>query len=188
MRRALLVSLSVLAIVGLLHASVPEARACSCGIPSAQEAVQAADIVVVGTLKSLEEQGSQQHATIAVQRYLKGLGADELTVYGGRLDAICPPYFSSVGLGHRLLLFLQGSAEPFSAEPCAGGGELLHPYVQEALLKVEAITGPGLLPQGGGPPDSTAFPYLPAAVAATLGPLAFLAGAAFVWGRKGGAG
>jgi hypothetical protein len=40
----------------------------------------------------------------------------------------------------------------------------------------------------GSEDDGTHFPLLPAAVAATLGPLALLAGAAFAWRRKGGAG
>ena len=52
------------------------------------------------------------------------------------------------------------------------------------------ITGSGVPPDDAlpnpGPPDSRNFPYLPAAVAATLGPLAFLAGAAFVWRRRVG--
>lgn len=43
---------------------------------------------------------------------------------------------------------------------------------------------PGSLPISGEPSSTRAdFPYLPAAIAATLGPLAFLAGAAFVWRR-----
>jgi len=38
------------------------------------------------------------------------------------------------------------------------------------------------------PPNAASFPEVPAAVAASLGPLVFLAGAAFVWRGKGGAG
>jgi len=39
---------------------------------------------------------------------------------------------------------------------------------------------PGTLPNGGGPVMDADFPFLPAAIAATLGPLAFLAGAALL--------
>ncbi len=41
------------------------------------------------------------------------------------------------------------------------------------------------LPAGGGQPASSSFPTFPAAAAAIVGPVVFLAGAAFVWPRRG---
>ena len=48
-------------------------------------------------------------------------------------------------------------------------------------------TAPADGPESNAAPSGSGFPSVPAAIAATLAPLAFLAGAAFVWRRKGGA-
>ena len=53
---------------------------------------------------------------------------------------------------------------------------------QDRLESIEKFAGPGITPAEL-PPYGDDFPSLPAVVAAVVGPLAFLVGAAFVWRR-----
>jgi len=144
-------------------------------------------------------------ATLEIERYLKGSGPGRLQViYTDRFDRASFDQLLDYSdhVGQKQLLFLHVWDPPVSETPAVSrcdsnlildaprdsyGDELVR-----LLAAVEAITGPGRPPDESLSrlrlPNDPSFPYLPAAVAATLGPLAFLAGAAFVWGRKRGAG
>jgi hypothetical protein len=121
-------------------------------------------------------------------------------------------YFGGVPVGQRHLLFLnQGDSDLFGTSICSGSHEL-HPtsdpepyagyngfyikYLADmdsvfgfppgTLLAAANSSGPVSLPDGGGPPADDALSLLDAAGLAALavvGPLAFLAAAAFLWRR-----
>jgi len=199
-RRALLMSLSVLAIVGVLHASVPEAQACSGGFQSVDEARTAIlteiELVIIGAIA----EPSGKYVQIDVQTVYKGPVVSRITLNQssdliGIRSSFEPPSLGFSGPDCKYTLFGDPGERYFLV--LSRSRQLAGAY-EAGLYSVaisEAIPGQHLvydaarsLPAGGGPPSETPFPYLPAAVAATLGPLAFLAAAAFMWGRKGGAG
>jgi hypothetical protein len=112
--------------------------------------------------------------------------------------------FEKASIGRRYLLFLHERGEGgYDTSVCSGSNILrphpdpgVHPevnaYWDERLRGLDTALGlpPGTLvaiANNAPLPSEPSFPLLPAAVAATLGPLAFLAGAAFVWRGKGGA-
>ncbi len=151
------------------------------------------------------EYGHLTEATIHVDRYLKGRGPSTLEVVGGT----CIGVISRERIGETYLLFLWFDwryEHGLATDGCAGSGPVsvtsgpncLGPTTptQEGcigrvtvphplLAEVDRITGPGEPPDDSLslPPEAGAFPSLPAAALAVLGPLAFLAGAAFVWRR-----
>jgi hypothetical protein len=116
-------------------------------------------------------------------------------------------YFSGVPVGERHLLFLSGSESGLFGTGACSASRRLHPtsdpepytryneFYTQYLSDFDAAfgfppgtlsaaansSGPVSLPGGGGPPASDTFPAIPAATLAILTPLAFLAGAAFLW-------
>ena len=150
--------------------------------------------------------GERNEATIRVDRYLKGRGPSTVKVVGG----VCIGVFSSESVGTKYLLFLRfdpredhglatdgcdgsGPASVTAGPNCLGPetstqegciGPTTRPH--RLLAEVEQITGRSELPDDSLslPPKTGSFPVLPATALAIFGPLAFLAGAAFVWRRR----
>ena len=174
-----------------------------------------ASVTIVPPLRVPSEGFVEVEFELTVERYLKGTGPDrivlsephQITGYDslGRLTegptaAGCWT-FGLVSERRRMLLLLQEDASKYQTGGCLRNMEL-HAvegaesgdgmFYTRALAEYDTVLG---LPQGTlerlanspMPEDSTEpdFPALPAAALAVLGPLAFLAGAAFVW-RRGG--
>lgn len=199
--------LAIATMAGLLFSSITPAHACSCAVQPVPERVAFYSHVVVGTVTGLTDDGELSYpdkdALVSVERYLKGSGAGEIVADDPVGDADCG-FFSEASVGQRYVLFL-GTDDIFENSDdgalythlCAG-----NEIASDALIaEVEVVTGSGVPPDDGVPvPDPSTpvedvaplgeetgdaeFPLLPVAVAATLGPLALLAGAAFVWRRR----
>ena len=184
----------------MLWASIRPARACQCVPHSAAEYVDRADVVLVGKLLSFgpgnhtKDEPIFDTATMKVERYLKGSGPSEVIVAD---DFPCLPGLVQTAIGQRHIVFIDFVRGP-ETNACLGTGSLENPFVAPfdpypfapaALLSdVLGQVGVGTPPDDSlsemRPPEAAGFPRLSAAIAATLGPLVFLAGAAFVWRRR----
>jgi len=206
--KRLFLPLTIAVTAGLLWASVTPAHACSCAVRPVSERVDFYSHVVVGSvLRLTDDLGNEfpdKDAVVSVERYLKGLGSRDIVVGDPVGDADCG-FFGEASVGERYVLFLsnddifgKGDDASLHTHLCAGNELASDAFVAE----VEAITGAGVVPTGDGPyhgpfvppddseplseeADSGGFPYFPAAIAAVLGPLAFVLGASFVWRRRG---
>lgn len=128
---------------------------------------------------------------MVAERYMKGTGPRELKF---RYDLICGYAFTDF-LHERYLAFLHALDNEVVDSPCFGSGYddyKQDQHDQTVLAELIGLVGTGIEPSDsltrpriGGAPE---FPTAVAAVAATAGPLVFLAASAFVWRRKGGAG
>jgi len=202
--------LAIAAMAGLLFSSITPAHACSCAVQPVAERLAFYNHAVVGTVLRLVDDPSEGYAegypdkdaVVSVERYLKGSGPAEIVADDPVGDADCG-FFSEGSVGQRYVLFLGSDAIFGNSDDgalythlCAG-----NEIASDALIaEVEAVTGSGVPPNDDEPvpgpstpvedvvplseeTDDAEFPLLPVAVAATLGPLALLAGAAFVWRR-----
>jgi len=181
---------SVVAMVGMLVTSVTPAQACSCFGPAAIDEV---DLLAVGVVVSIADDDEIREAgfegvddtdaVLSVERYLKGRGPSRILVDDPLPGGGCG-IFDDDSIGQRYLVYLLLKDSEYRTDICLGtiglDDQYDGPFGQERLADLESTLGAGVPPV----PDAI-FPYLPAAIAATLGPLAFLAGAAFVW-RRGG--
>jgi hypothetical protein len=114
-------------------------------------------------------------AFVSVERYLKGNGEEDIFVDDPGPCGSLSPHM----LGSRVLFFLYDTGDSYRDLACSASRGLndsgleMNPRTIEYLAQVEAtIANPG------------DFPYLPTAIAATLGPLAFLAASAFLFRRS----
>jgi hypothetical protein len=106
-----LVACLVLSIASALLIAPRPARACTPppgGLPgyTAAERARDSDIVIVGTVTAVSDEPSSipgDTATIDVERYLKGLGPDPITVSGYGPGSLC---LSQVGPGNRLIFYI----------------------------------------------------------------------------------
>ena len=204
--RVLFGAASIAAMVGALWGDATPARACICAGFSAAEYLDAADVVLVGRATSmrpfdfelearLRREGDTTYvvnefggeATVQVERYLKGRGPSAISFAD---DLACGPSIYREFMTHRHVIFLRFIEGPVTS-PCFGSGSLEipgDPAGTQLLTDISTVTGPGMLPDDSLPdvlpPDGTRFPWAAAGLA-VLGPLAFLAGSAFVW-RRGG--
>ncbi len=206
MKRLLLV-LGALAVAGLGAAGPKSAFACSVGPDF--DAVESADIIVAGRVtgwelithftrwdpKSAEPPVDDRNyygpyqpirLYLEVERVYKGprvtsigiIDAASLEIYDGvqqwvgssgtcgAFDSDPSGQYVILGLGHDRF----GRYRPSLPLAFFVGAEPAGDRYERALKRVNAEAGDD-------------FPWLPAAVVAVLGPLAFLAGAAFLWRR-----
>jgi hypothetical protein len=205
-----LLPLFLLGISGLLWGDVTPAAACTCAGLTPQEYAANSNVVLVGTLvgvrydPALTTTYSENRLTlidVRVDRYLKGFGPDSLTISDPGHTVIeardgmpwsvvvsCS-VFDDRAVGSRYLLFLDGTDPPTSADFCGGSTELDNPGppAAEYLAMVERILGANALPSSGGSlvKSSQGFGTSTVLVGAlaSVGALAFLVGAAFVWRR-----
>lgn len=195
--KRLLIPITIVALIGLIWGRVAPAHACSCAVQPVPERVAFYSHAVVGTVLRLVDDPSEGYAegypdkdaVVSVERYLKGSGPTEIVADDPVGDADCG-FFGEASVGQRYVLFLSnddifGNSDDggLYTHLCAG-----NEIASDTLIaEVEAITGPGVAPDDVDPPSEAKgsnFPYVPVAIAATLGWLALLAGAAFVWRRR----
>ena len=148
---------------------------------------------------------------LSVERYLKGEGSARIVVWQdgtivtkeGEQSLVaftghgnCQT-FDGVPIGERYILFLSGSESgEYSTGLCAGSAYLSgrsyityddSEYNDAYLKEVEELTqtkgDPAASEQIGDPDMTSDFPLILAAIAATLGPLAFLAASPFLYRR-----
>ncbi len=211
--KRLLYALSIAAVAGILWGSVTPAAACSCGAEDeesfARVLLDYSPVVVVGRIMDT----SSEYTQLDVEATYKGELMARITLdqtqkevemlrenaarYGYAGMLVDGPGDCTVTLlgepGQRYLLGLAKSEKvdgAYAGSLCATAPET--PVTEywnwpEMIRSLQEASGDGLTPGGlpadAGMPDEATFPKLPAAIAATLGPLAFLAGAAFVWRR-----
>ena len=198
MKRLLLPLTTIVATVALLWTSATPAHACVCSTLPLPERIDDADVIATGTVGKAHithvyrpdarpPNTIEAYVDVRVDRYFKGGGGKTLKV---DVDDISSCAF--VPDPGRWLLFLHEHGSYFRTneyfeyrlhelftEVCSGSERFDVGSNGEAdRAKVVSVTGPGSA--------AASFPLLPAAVAATVGPLVFLAAAAFVWRRKGG--
>jgi hypothetical protein len=172
---------------GLIWPQISRAQSCGCGYYLDRE-VDAAQVIVVG--RSVEyigegEPGGGQSTSVpvavTVERYIKGSGPAEVRVNGS--SGPCG-IFGELTIGQRFLFLFREPAEPFEARSCSGSGRLAPEFEDSSIAQIEALLAAGALPSGGGPPKpGHGMAYLVPSALVVLGPLVFLAGAAFVWRR-----
>jgi len=172
----------------MLWGSVPPAHACYCSIdPSLKSRVDSNDIVAAGTILdvgSYPKPGKPpgfrwSGAYVQMDSYLKGSGPPFVVDNDSFLNC---SFFEPSHVSKRMILFLSAD---FETSLCSGNEAAW----SDNVARVEAITGPGQppsdhddLPSAGG----SDFPYVPAIIAAILGPVAFLAASAFLFRRRAG--
>lgn len=198
--------------------ATPTAHACSCLAADEESFVEGvllhSPLVLVGTIASTDSQFTQ----IDVETIYKGeliarVTADQTQKdvelqresaskhgYPGLL-VTGPGDCSMTLLGQPGQRYLLGLAESnimrgaYRGNLCATMAEVPDNEYwswHRLIRSLSDASGGGLTPDGlpalGGMPGSATFPTLPAAVAATLGSLAFLLGASFVRRRRAGGG
>ena len=147
----------------LLSALIPAlgvkpAYACSCAYPDPERVVEFADVIVIGTVDEVEippEIGYSMapvYVSVAVERYLKGSGDDELEFSTAHSGASCGA-LEVLDVGERHVLLLKGDASNYTTSLCSGNAPLngvsLGGVDGETYLgEIEAITGQGIAPEG----------------------------------------
>ena len=211
MKRFLL-PLAAVAITGLLlPAGLRPAYACSCALLSTEEYVNNADVIAIGTVVQLIETAEQFppveeesdgiipdiDAVVSVERYLKGTGPAEIEVDDPPSGGTCG-IFEELSVGSRYLLFLTGTTSPFTTNLCSGSLPVEGPgrwtlavseeFAANALQEVQAITGPGTLPQNSPPPSQSpaddGIPWLAIIIGSSLAAGALLAASALLLRRR----
>lgn len=119
MRRAMLVLLLV-PLLPVLLAPAP-AYACSCMMPTVQQSLDGADVVVVGTVESVVESGVGRHGLddivrLDVQQVLKGEATRTQDVVSRDCNG------SALSPGMTGVIFLQREGGELSAHLCGGSG------------------------------------------------------------------
>ena len=208
MKRFLLL-LAAVAITGLLlPAGLRPAYACSCVGYSPEEKVANADVIAIGTVSRIfdnpytipdpkrtngEVTLQDVDAVVSVERYLKGTGPAEIVADDPQSGGGCG-IFEELSVGSRYLLFLTGTTSPFTTNLCSGSLPIEGPgrwtlavseeFAANALEEVQAITGPGTLPQDSPPPSQSptddGIPWLAIIIGSSLAAGALLAASALL--------
>ncbi len=148
MKRVLLVVPLFLAL--FLVAPAPAAQACTCGMRSTVQQVEAADVVLRGTVVatadpdgSLSVRSSARRVTheVAVAEVYKGAAAATTFVSSSAEGASCG---IEVQEGREYVLFARRVGSELQAGLCGGTA----PASAERVAEVENLTGPGRAPQG----------------------------------------
>ena len=89
-------------------------------------------------------------------------------------------FLEQASLGQRYLLLLTGETSPLETNLCSGSTPLVDtPHVQQFLQDVQAITGPGSLPQ-----TNAGAPWLAIALGSTAAAAALAAASALLLRRR----
>lgn len=174
--RRLSAAITVLAIAATLHVSTSPVAACSCYMGTTAESLEEAAVVVLGSTGVANEapilagEPLRFQQTFHVERYLKGSGPSDIVITGYALSdpsrqlptpGPCAS-FGPLAEGERHLFSFREATGPFfwpTACLLNGHFDASQDYVRaraaQVLAEVEAITGPGALPNGGGLPVQT---------------------------------
>jgi hypothetical protein len=153
--------------------------------------VEYADIIAVGRILRLvanDEPLADRSLSIddidpimAIDRYFKGSGPPEIMVDDPAQPTACA-IFDERSKDRVYIVFLSQDEGNYRTSVCAGTASFDDGSpAPDRLREVVVLFGPGIAPL-----SASDFPSLPAAALAVLGPLAFVAGAAFLWPRRGG--
>jgi hypothetical protein len=190
--RALVATLAaaLVASAGLLVVTAAPASACSCVSADTAQFVRWSDVVVRGTLVEIEEPGQSgtwsstdpTTFTFEVAEVFRGRVGTTLEVESPVSGASCG--LEGMATGQEYLLFagyqdLFGEAtETLHASLCGGTGGA----GTQRVAEVEAVTGPGRLPEDDAGSAPGAAPGSPAAPA----PSPEAASGVWVWGSGAG--
>ncbi|MEE8442459.1 MAG: hypothetical protein V3S37_01810 [Dehalococcoidia bacterium] len=156
MGRFIVITAFLLSVIMPPLAAVP-AYACSCASRDPAQSESFADVIVIGTVESIDITPPGADGTwssldpafvsVAVHRYLKGNGSVDLEFSTARSGASCGA-LEVLDVGNRYLLFLKDDGSNYTTSLCSGNTALDGPAGVEYLREVEAITGLGTLPDG----------------------------------------
>lgn len=211
--KRLLLPLATVAIAGLLlPTGVRPAHACTCTGYSPEEKVANADVIAIGTVSRIfdnpytmpdpkttsgEVTIDDVDAVVSVERYLKGTGPAEIVADDPQSGGGCG-IFEELSAGSRYLLFLTREDSDFRTHLCSGSLPIEGPgrwtlavseeFAANALQEVQAITGPGTLPQDSPVPSQSpaddGIPWLAIIIASSLGAGALAAASALLLHRR----
>jgi hypothetical protein len=139
--------MAILLTSTLFFWTVPPARALDCFIAAPPQQVEEADLVIVGTVISMErpfDEGSGQasldlEGMVEVESYLKGSGPDRVFFFQRDLGG-----WEDMGVGaagRRFLLFLSEEGPVYRTGVCRGNTLLNGERGRQALQDVVAVTG-----------------------------------------------
>ncbi len=139
--------------------------ACSCIETTVEERVQSSDVVAVGTVLSVYEDqtagsGDGMFADVdglvRVSTYYKGSGPSEIAVDDPPSGGTCG-VIGSDSVGPEAVLFLELSGGEYGTSLCAGTQFYGDDGVSaQVIAGIEAVTGPGVAPEGPPPQDEPA--------------------------------
>ena len=209
--RLLLVA-SLLALPLWVAHSVP-AHACTPSVVTMEEAVEAADLIVIGTIgemlvlppesvedpETLTDGRTPVEIKFAVSEYLKGSGSGTLLIYqpaaeisydAGAISSILSSLTtcgSVTNAGDRFVMFMK-KIDPFRYSSgglveTRGAAEDERFATYVAQIRAALQRQPVLPPTGSGPPHHSA-PIVPLVAASALAGLALAANAAFALRRR----
>lgn len=129
----------VLALTGLVLATQAPAFACRCAPAQAQQQVDRADAVFVGTVESsrLANGGRSYDYSVAVQRIYKADVNRDVMVTSAARPTACGLGNLREGTDH--VFFVSGDRPPYRANSCGGSG----PATPAAVARLERVAGPG---------------------------------------------
>lgn len=129
----------VLALTGLVLATEAPAFACRCTTPTAEQQVNRADAVFVGTVEASRSvsQGRSYDYSVRVDRIYKGDVNPTVVVTSAARPTECG--LGKVRDGTTYVLFVAGDGSPYSANSCGGSGEATAAAVKE----LERVAGEG---------------------------------------------
>lgn len=154
-----------------------QVHACYCATPEPDQLVLAADIIFVGELNGLE----REQAHFVVDRYLKGNGAQQLSVNTfGNSD--CSYFNDDRQLGDRFLVVVEQGETTVCSGNAAIGDEQSAAYVGE----IQSLTGAGHPVQQEPEADHKDTPWLPILILALIVPTAALLVPSFMAKRDSG--
>ena len=150
----------VMLAVFLLSAIMPSltavpSYACSCAAPVPAQSESNADLIVVGTVVSVDmppigawgrwSSFDPAFVSLDVDRYIKGTGGVDLIFSTPRSGASCGA-LEVLDVGKRYLLFLRGDGISYTTGLCSGNAALDNSAGVNFLREIEAIVGTGTAP------------------------------------------
>ena len=132
---------AVLALVvvslGLVLTTQSPALACSCARVDVKKLVEQADVVFVGSVDAMAEDGRRFVYDITASRSYKGDVERETSVTSLQQTSACG--LGALQVGRDYVFLARGSAAPFDANACGGSG----PAITKRVTAVEAVVGAG---------------------------------------------
>jgi hypothetical protein len=181
--RVLVGAASVMAVVGVLWATVAPVYACSCALPltddTARQVLEASDLVITGAVAET----AREEVVMSVERVYDGESGESVTVaqpegfdgeygnpgdlFGAEIGADCS-YAVTGAVGERYLLVLQESAGgEYEAQGCTSMALKLtqtDDYYEASFAAIERVAGPGVVPQVPEEGDDGGSVWVPVAV------------------------
>lgn len=142
-----LLALLVVSLGLVLTANAPS-HACSCARQSPEKQVGQADVVFVGTVDGIAEQGRRYVYDLTATHGYKGEVARETSVTSHQQATACG--LGALQVGKDYLFVATGTAAPYRANSCTGSG----PANTKRITAVEAVAGEGVAIEPPPPPKA----------------------------------